>query len=130
MDKINFEPISKAMQVFDTDEIDIFRNTETTNTDGTTGETSSKEPLLKGIPCHISFVNADNPNPEVIDSQPIITMLKINCDLSADIQKGDYIVAKKLSNNGTVLETYKGIAGFPRVSQSRKSVLIEMRNDV
>ena len=130
MNKINFEPISKAMQIFDTDEIDIFRNIETTNQDGTTGNAKLEEPIYKGIPCHISFVTKDNPNSEAIDSQPVITMLKINCDLSVDLQKGDYITAKKLANDGTVLETYNGIIGFPQVSQSRKSVLMEMRIDV
>lgn len=130
MNKINFELISKAMQVFDIDEIDIFRDTETTNSDGTTGNAKLEEPIHKGIPCHISFVTKDNPNPEAIDSQPVITMLKINCDLFVDLQKGDYITAKKLANDGTVLEAYSGVIGFPQVSQSRKSVLMEMRIDV
>lgn len=130
MNKINFESISKAMQIFDTDTIEIFRSIETINSDGTTGNEKLEEPIYKDIPCHISFITKDNPNPEAIDSQPIITMLKINCDLSVDLQKGDYIIAKKLAGDGTVLETYNGVIGFPQVSQSRKAVLMEMRSDV
>ena len=45
-------------------------------------------------------------------------------------QKGDYITARKLDANGTVLETYKGIIGFPTVTESRKSAEMEMRTDV
>ena len=46
------------------------------------------------------------------------------------IQKGDYITAKKLDNQGIVLETYKGIIGFPTVTESRKSAEMEMRTDI
>ena len=45
MQKINFEPIGKAMQAFDTDKMDIYRRVEITNPDGTTGESSMEEPL-------------------------------------------------------------------------------------
>lgn len=131
MNKINFEPIGRAMQVFDTDLINIGRRQEIENPDGTTGETSPDEPIYINIPCHISFVSADNPDPSNVDTQPVVTGIKINCDLSIDLQNGDYITAKKMANDGeTVLETYTGIIGFPEVTQSRKSAIMQMRTDI
>lgn len=130
MNKINFEPIGKAMQVFDTDKMDIYRRMEITNPDGTAGESSMQEPLYKDIPCHIAFIRADNANPDTIDTTPVIVGIQINCSLDVDLQNNDYIKAYKLSDNGNILETYSGVIGFPTVSQSRKSAQMQMRTDV
>ena len=127
MDKINFGAISNALKLLDTDKMDIGRRTEVVNPDGTTGETNPNAPLYTNIPCHISFQTADNPNSNTVDVEPIITGLDINCSLEVDLQKGDYVTAYKLDNAGNVLETYKGIIGYPTVTQSRKSALMEMR---
>lgn len=130
MDKINFGIISNALKLLDTDIMDIGRRVEVVNPDGTTGETNPQIPLYTNIPCHISFVTADNPDANTVDTKPTITGLKINCSLEVDLQKGDYITAKKLDNQGIVLETYKGIIGFPTVTESRKSAEMEMRTDI
>lgn len=130
MSKINFEPIGDAMKLFDTDEMDIHRKMEVENPDGTTGETPQDVPLYTKVACHISFVTADNPSSLTADTQPVIVGLKINCSLDVDLQNGDYIVARKLSNSGEILETYSGIIGEPSVSQSRKSAQMKMETDV
>ena len=130
MNKVNFEVIGDAMRAFDTDKMDIIRRMEIINPDGTTGETSSDTPVYKDVPCHISFVTADNPNPETIDTKPVIVGLQINCGLEVDLQNNDYIIAYKLSDSGEVLETYKGTIGFPTTTQSRKSAQMQMRTDV
>lgn len=130
-EKINFGKIGKYFTAFDTDLMNIGRRTEILNPDGTTGETNPDIPIYTDVPCHVSFVTADNSNPDSVDTQPIITGLQINCELSVDIQKGDYITAKKMANDGvTVLETYSGVIGFPVVAQSRKSAQMQMRTDV
>lgn len=128
--KINFGMISKALQILDTDKIDIGRRMPIINPDGTEGETNPNQPIYTDIPCHISFVKADNPNTDTVDTSPIITALQINCSLDVDLQKGDYITAYKLDNEGNTLETYKGVIGFPTVTESRKSAQMEMRVDV
>lgn len=128
--KANFESIGKAMEYFDTDKMDIARKQAIENPDGTTGETGLDTPIYIDVPCHISFVKADNPDTNTVDVQPVITGLKINCSLDIDLQKGDYITAKKLSSTGEVLETYRGIIGFPTVTQSRKSAEMEMSTNL
>lgn len=131
MNKINFEPIGKVMQMFDTDLIDIIRRMEIQNPDGTTGETGSDKPLYKGVACHISFLSSDNPDADTADTRPIIVGLQINCPLEVDLQNGDSIIAYKMADDGkTVLETYKGIIGEPTVTQSRKSAEMKMETDI
>lgn len=127
---INFGIISEPLKQLDTDKIDIGRRTTIENPDGTTGETNPNEPLYTDIACHISFVSADNPDSETIDTQPIITGLRINCPLEVDLQKGDYITAYKLNAENNTLEIYKGIIGAPKVTESRKSAEMEMRTEV
>ena len=130
MDKINFGVISSALSKLDTDEMDISRKSQITNPDGTIGETPSTVAIYEKVPCHISFVSSDNPNVASVDSKPIIVGLRINCDLSVDLQKGDYITARKLDHTGAVLETYVGIIGSPKVTESRKSAEMEMRTEI
>lgn len=130
MNKINFEAIGDAMRAFDTDKMDIARRMEVQNPDGTTGETGITTPIYTNVPCHIAFITADNPNPDTIDTKPVIVGLQINCGLEVDLQNNDYITAYKLADNGDVLETYVGTIGFPTTSQSRKSAEMQMRTDV
>ena len=130
MNKINFEAIGDAMRAFDTDKMDIARRMEVQNPDGTTGETGITTPIYTNVPCHIAFITADNPNPDTIDTKPVIVGLQINCGLEVDLQNNDYITAYKLAKNGDVLETYTGTIGFPTTSQSRKSAEMQMRTDV
>lgn len=129
MNKINFEPIGKAMRVFDTDKMSIFRRTEIENPDGTTGETSPNIPLYENVACHIDFITADNPDSATADTQPIIVGIRLHCGLEIDLQNGDYIIASKLANDGTIIETYKGLIGEPTVTQSRKSAEMKMETD-
>lgn len=130
MNKINFEPIGEAMQAFDTDKIDIARRTEIVNPDGTTGETGIDTPLYTDIPCHISFKQIDNPDPNTAETRPIIKALTINCPLNVDLQNGDFITAYKLANDGSVIETYSGVIGEPSSSMSRKSASMEVRTNI
>ena len=130
MEKVNFEPIGEAMQAFDTDKMDIGRRTEVVNPDGTTGETTPDIPIYTEVPCHISFNNVDNPDPNTAETRPIIQALTINCSLDVDLQNGDYITAYKLAYNGMVIETYRGVIGDPTSSMSRKSAIMQVRTDV
>ena len=118
------------MKAFDTDAMDVYRIMEIENPDGTTGETTMDTPIYKDVACHIAFVSADNPDPVTSDTQPVQVGLQINCPLEVDIQNGDYIIAKKLSNDGEVLEIYKGKIGEPSVTQSRKSAQMKMETDI
>ena len=130
MDKINFEPIGEKMKAFDTDKIDIGRRIEIVNPDGTTGETMPDVPIYKGIACHISFSNVDNPDPNTAETRPIIKALTINCPVDVDLQNGDLVTAYKLAADGSVIESYTGTIGEPTTSMSRKTADMEVRMNI
>lgn len=130
MEKINFEPIGSAMIAFDTDKIDISRRIEIENPDGTSGETDTTTPLYVGIPCHLSFDQIDNPDPNTSETRPINQIIKISCPIDTDLQNGDLITAYKLTNNGDIIETYIGVIGEPTSSMSRKTAIMQVRTDI
>ena len=127
----NFEQIGEIVgNVMDTDKIDIGREMEIINPDGSTGETRQEEPIYRDIPCHIAFNTSDNPDPSRVDTAPIIVSMTIHLPLWVDIQNNDYVYAHKCDSAGEVLETYQGRVGFHTVNQSRKSVQMAMRKNV
>ena len=130
MEKIDYGVMRKPLMIFDTDSMDIGRRQTITNPDGTEGESDPLTPLYSNVPCHISFKQIDNPDTDSVDTNPIISVLLINCDLSVDIQNNDYITARKLDANGNVLETYVGSIGYPQVTQSRKTAEMIMRTNI
>jgi len=104
------EPISNAL---DSDYIDIYRQIN---------ETPERDLYASNVKCHIAIKTTDNPNPESVDVQPIITSLRIHCPNWVDLKNNDYIIAKKCDLLGNVLHYYSGIIGEPAVSMARQSV--------
>ena len=130
MGKINFEPIGQAMTAFDTDKMDIARSIEIENPDGTSGESSKDTSLYTNIPCHISFDQIDNPNPNTVETRPVNQLLKISCSIDTDLQNGDLVTAYKLANDGSTIETYIGVIGEPTTSMSRKTAEMQVRTNI
>jgi len=130
MDKINFEPIGKAMQAFDTDKMNIGRRTEIENPDGTSGETQPDIPIYTNIPCHISFEQLDYPESNTQETRPVNKILKISCNIDVDLQNGDLVTAYKLDIQGNIIETYQGVIGEPSTTMSRKTVEMQVRTNI
>ena len=130
MNKINFEPIGEAIKAFDTDKMDIGRRQVIVNPDGTEGETDPNTPIYTGIPCHISFDQIANPDPNTAPTRPIIKALKISCAIDVDLQNGDLVTAYKLANNGDVIESYIGVVGEPSTSMSRRTAEMQVRTNI
>ena len=130
MNTINFEPIGKAMEAFDSDKMDIGRRTEIVNPDGTSTETNPEIPLYSNVPCHISFQQIDNPDPNTAETRPVNKILKISCATSVDLQNGDLITASKLANDGTLIEQYIGVIGEPSTSMSRQTAEMIVRKNI
>jgi len=108
------EPISNSL---DTDYIDIYRQID---------EGPERDLLYTNVKCHIAIKTTDNPNPENVDVQPIITSLRIHAGTWVDLKNNDYVIAKKCDLKGNVLHYYSGIIGEPAVSMARQSVNMEM----
>jgi hypothetical protein len=102
---------------------------EAANPDGSEGEAIPSLPLYLNLPCHVSFSQTDSPDAATSDTQPAMTALVINCDLSVDLKNGDYITARKLDGNGNVLAVYEGTIGLPERNQARQSAMMSMRQN-
>ena len=118
MSGFNFGQIDNIMsELFDTDYIDIKRDVG-----------SELQEVYSNIPCHIAFNSSDNPNPDTVDVKPIIQSINIHMGNWVDIRNNDFIVAKRMDNNGNILIVYSGRCGNPVVSQGRKKVVMSMNS--
>ena len=113
-------PISNAL---DTDYMDIYRQVE---------GSPDRDLLYSNVPCHIAIKTSDNADPSSVDTQPIITSLRIHCPIYGGanyLKNNDYIVAKKCDLNGNILNYYEGIIGEPATSMARQFVDMAMSSD-
>lgn len=116
MSGFNFGQIGEVIsELFDTDFVDIKRDSS-----------GQLQEVYSNIPCHIAYSSTDNPNPQTVDIKPIIQALSIHFPLWVDVKNNDFIVAKKMSNDGELLTVYSGRCGNPIVSQGRQKVMVAM----
>ena len=116
MSGFNFGQIGNIIsELFDTDYVDIKRDIN-----------GRLQEIYSNVICHISYSSVDNPNPETVDIKPIIQSLTIHFALWVDIKNNDFIIAKKMDNNGNLLAVYSGRCGNPIFSQGRQKVSIVM----
>jgi len=116
MSGFNFGQIGNIMsELFDSDYVDIKRDAD-----------GKLQEVYSNILCHVAYSSTDNPNPETVDIKPIIQSLTVHFPLWVDIRNNDFIIAKKMSHDGTLLAVYSGRCGNPIVSQGRQKVLVAM----
>lgn len=116
MSGFNFGQIGNIIsELFDTDYMDIKRDTS-----------GQLQEIYSNISCHIAFTSTDNPNPETVDIKPIIQSLTIHFPLWVDVKNDDFIIAKRMDNNGNLLAVYSGRCGNPIVSEGRQKVMVTM----
>jgi hypothetical protein len=112
----NFGKIGEvASRYFDSDYIDIKRDLN-----------GKLQEVYSNIPCHIAYASTDNPDPTTVDVKPIIQSITVHLQNWVDIRNNDFIIAKKVGSDGSLVATYSGRCGNPVVSQGRKKVLMQM----
>lgn len=105
------------------DTMDITRYINKENADATTETILPDTPIYTNVACRISFSSDENPSDADIDNTPLKLTPKIFCKIDADLQAGDYIVARRLDDDGKVIATYSGKVGLPAVYVSHKEAL-------
>lgn len=109
-----FTQVASAISNFYLDKVDINRVIKTTDEDGSVSFSLPTEPVIPQVACSISYKQIDNPNPEEVEKNPLVSVLQIFLDNSTDIRKGDTIIAHKYDADGTTkLATYEGICNEP-----------------
>ena len=116
MSGFNFGQISDVVSnVMDSDFIDIKRDSG-----------GKLEEVYSNVPCHLAFNSTDNPDPNSVDTKPIIQSINVHCGNWVDLRNNEFIVAKRMDNAGNLLKVYSGRCGNPIVSQGRQKVLMNM----
>lgn len=117
MSGFDFSSIGNIIsELFDSDYIDIKRNVA-----------GKLQEIYSNVPCHIAYNSTDNPDPNSIDTKPIVQSLTIHTSAWVDLNNDDFIVAKKMSSDGKILAVYSGRCGNPVVSQGRKKIVMGMQ---
>jgi hypothetical protein len=120
---MDFSKFRTAVEKQLTDEISIKRYVPKENADSTEDKVLPADPLYPAVPCRISFMGVESSQNASVDETPVKQQIKLICSVGADIQAGDYIVAKRLSG-GVTLAQYEGNAGLPAVYESHKEVRV------
>lgn len=95
-----------------TDVAVIKRYQESVAEDGTT-EMTVEPVVLAEYPCRISFSQQDQQDNSQADISPKLLGVKLFFDIGVDIKKGDVITAKKMAEDGSVMQVIEGNAALP-----------------
>lgn len=109
-----------------TDKMDIYHYQNSTNTSRTVATTLPSTPSKSSVPCRISFIKIESPLPDQVDGVPISTTPKLFCPVGCGIREGDYVEVRRM-RNGTVIGTYKGVAGLPNIFETHQEVLLGVK---
>lgn len=126
---MRFNSLSSVFKQLYKDQLTNYRHKSSVNDDGTTGSALEENPVHAAVQCRISFKKPDDSVSNREDRNPINLGIKIFCDTTVDVKKGDVIVAKKLDDDGNVLATYTGIANMPYVYPSHQEIEITNEGD-
>ena len=108
----------------------IKRLTSSVRPDGSTASILPEGYLYTDLPCRLSFTSYTD-NPVLIDiTNPVRKQVKIFCDPTFDIKKGDFITVKKCDEEGNIIREYEGMTGNdPSVLHLNQEILFTIKED-
>lgn len=92
----------------------VRRYVEQTAEDGTVEMVVDTENAVE-YPCRVSFSQQDTPDNTQEDISPKLIGVKLFFDVGVGVRKGDVILARKMGENGEVLQEIEGRAAEPSV---------------
>ncbi len=111
------------------DKVSIYRYVNGKNEDGTTYTNREPTPISIDVPCKISYLNFDSPNPDEVDTNLVLLNPKLFISVETDIRVGDYLNIEVLDMQGNVIGTYEGTAGLPNIYVTHKEILFNMKTN-
>ena len=103
----------KFMRSMYVDKAIVRRYEEQTAEDGTVEMVLG--PVVAEYPCRVSFSQQDTPDNTQEDISPKLIGVKLFFDVGVGVCKGDVILARKMGENGEVLQEIEGRAAEPSV---------------
>jgi hypothetical protein len=117
--------IATALGLLFTDECDVYRYTEQTDSYGGTQALRGSLPALSQVPCLISHTVVDAASNRLTSHLPLDKRIALHAPLSSALRAGDYVVARKRAR-GQVVCTYRGTIGAPAVYPSHLRAELEL----
>lgn len=105
--------LGKLYAILYDDRMDVTHYDEGANDDETIDVFKPKEPAITDVKCRVSFGHDDLPTDRDVERDLVHFTPKIFCAPDVDLRPGDYIVARRVSDDGTILHTYHGKIGLP-----------------
>ena len=112
-----------TLSVLYLDRFDIHRYDESLNEDGTVSNLPSADPTLSDIPCKISYSNSDLAESSREDTNPIEQSIKLFCRPDVQVNKGDMLMVRRMSENGQVVQTFSGTANAPNKFLTHQEIM-------
>ena len=106
-----------------TDRLSVLRQTKVKEGSLTTLELRAI-PEVSDIPCRVSLVEYDNSRKDLEDRNPTSEFIKIFCAPNIPIQKGDYLVVKRLNDDGSTANLYTAYAGKPMLYPTHQQIMM------
>lgn len=125
---VNFSIIGEKMKIFDTDEMDVWRDTVSENPN--TGEvTEATAMVVEKQPCHISYKINDRPDTVTAGTMPVTQLIRVDFPAGVDVKNGDYVKLRRKSN-GVAFAEINGFVGMLSAYPGRSNFYLQVRKDV
>lgn len=111
------------------DLMNVYREVEVTNPDGSTDNIYSDEPVLVDVPCRISFPYRESPLDQEIDRNPMQLAPVLFCHYDVPLIDADYVVVTRTDADGNLMATYHGTISLINNYPSHKEYLFSERKN-
>lgn len=118
--------LGKLFAVLYNDRMDIYRTAKESNDDDTTNISYDPTPLYTDIKCRLSFSSDDTGSDSEVDRNPVRFSPKLFCGAEVDLQAGDYVVVRRLADDGSTSKTYQGQVALPSWYSTHQEAFIRI----
>ena len=122
-DKARVSVIKESLNKLYTDTITVY--SQEPKTDPITKRiTNDREVIdnMKDLECRVSFGSSDSGNNDNKAINPMDYDVLVFMDSSHKIKKGSYVIIKRMADDGTVLDTIKGLTGNAAIYPSHQQL--------
>lgn len=100
------------------------------NDDGTTGYSDVDFFTVVNGCCKISSVKEDTSKTDDVAYNLVDKEVKVFCNPSLDVKKGNTIIAARLDDNGNVIQEFVGIANKPNKYATHQEIIVVLSDGV
>lgn len=119
---------AKILRLMYKDSLDVYYYPKVKKENGTTGYSDVPVYKVQNAQCKVSTSKDDTSETVNFDRNPVEKQTKVFCDVTLNVEKGDMIIARVLSDEGEVLATYQGLANKPDVFVTHQEIIIDVKD--